>query len=329
MIELSRGHPHTGSRCLHPHTVIKPRHSPPPRPPLAYHYPGEWCCAPTISHWKSPVAGLDGRPPSPPGSFGTPSGCTRPSTGACSYCRAYGADTRRHPGGGGLQSSGLGARRSLGRAAPRTAEVATVFSERCRTPGLASASAEPLAAEVVGTGAPPATPRGTERVGPTHQPDRRWGFRATCGRSSSRSRPDRGAAMHERGGGGVTGSSATSPGALSLSSTALHSQAVNRWSRPPPRAPVMRIRRSTSATTPEEKFEAIRPLLRTLPVWVARIRPEPIASMIVCSRATTLRLRAAEMERVRHELPGQRPALLRLAVWDACRAGCRFPNYLG
>ena len=78
---------------------------------------------------------------------------------------------------------------------------------------------------------------------------------------------------------------------------------------------------------PREKFEAIGRLLgERCRVWLARVEGRPAGAMVVIRGANAYDFRAAMDE----ELAKYRTSdlLLRLAIEDACQAGCRY-YYLG
>jgi len=101
---------------------------------------------------------------------------------------------------------------------------------------------------------------------------------------------------------------------------------VSRWSRlqHEPRWMAMRRHRHND---PLEKFEAIAHCLgERCQVWVARIGAKPIASMIVLQGNNAYDFRAAMDED--YTRCRANDLLLRLAVCDACKAGCR-SYYMG
>ena len=107
---------------------------------------------------------------------------------------------------------------------------------------------------------------------------------------------------------------------------ALHSQAVSRWSRLQHEPHWMAMRRHRR-NDPLEKFEAIaRCLGERCQVWVARIGAKPIASMIVLQGNNAYDFRAAMDEDSTSYRAND--LLLRLAVCEACTAGCR-SYYMG
>src|SRR5882762_5859114 len=203
---------------------------------------------------------------------------------------------------------------------PTTAEVATVFSELAGRRVLTQRLwPNPLAAESWAEGAPERA-RGTERV--AHLIDLQGGFDHVW--SKLFEKPSRRGARHaEREGVTVE---CDNTGRLIPEFSALHSQAVERWSRLQHEPQWMAMRRH-QRSDPREKFEAIAKCLgERCQVWVARIERKPIASMIVLQGNNAYDFRAAMDEDARCYRAND--LLLRLAVRDACRAGCRY-YYMG
>jgi hypothetical protein len=232
---------------------------------------------------------------------------------------------RRRPSVGALSIEasnppGWGVGGLLAPGGPTTAEVATVFSELAGRRVLTQRLwPNPLTAASWATAAP-AQARATERV--AHLIDLEGGFDhvwSTLFQKSSR----RGARHAERE--GVTVECDTT-GRLIPEFHALHSRAVSRWSRLQHEPQWMAMRRHRH-NDPLEKFEAIAHCLgERCQVWVARIGAKPIASMIVLQGNNAYDFRAAMDEDCRRYRAND--LLLRLAVCDACEAGCR-SYYLG
>ena len=232
---------------------------------------------------------------------------------------------RRRPSVGALSVEasnppGWGVGGLLAPGGPTTAEVATVFSELAARRVVAQRLwPNPLTAASWATAAP-VQARATERV--AHLINLEGGFDYVWSKLFHKS-SRRGARHAERE--GVTVECDTT-GRLISEFHALHSQAVSRWSRlqHEPRWMAMRRHRHND---PLEKFEAIAHCLgQRCQVWVARIGAKPIASMIVLQGNNAYDFRAAmDEDSTRYRA---NDLLLRLAVCDACRAGCR-SYYMG
>ena len=232
---------------------------------------------------------------------------------------------RRRPSVGGLSVEasnppGWGVGGLLAPGGPTTSEVVTVFSELAGRRVLTQRLwPNPLTAAAWATAAP-VQARATERV--AHLINLEGGFDhvwSNLFQKSSR----RGARHAERE--GVTVECDTT-GRLIPEFYALHSQAVSRWSRlqHEPRWMAMRRHRHDD---PLEKFEAIARCLRErCQVWVARVGAKPIASMIVLQGNNAYDFRAAMDEDATSYRAND--LLLRFAVCEACRAGCR-SYYMG
>lgn len=103
-------------------------------------------------------------------------------------------------------------------------------------------------------------------------------------------------------------------------------QAVVRWARLQHEPYWLALRRLRHRD-PREKFEAIGRLLgERCRVWLARVEGRPAAALVVIQGANAYDFRGAMDE----ELAKYRPndLLYRLAIEDACKAGCRY-YYMG
>jgi hypothetical protein len=202
----------------------------------------------------------------------------------------------------------------------RAAEVATVFGELAARRVLTQRLwPNPLAAESWAVGAP-VQAKATERV--AHLIDLQGGFDHVWSKLFQKS-SRRGARHAEREGVTVE---CDNNGRLIPEFYDLHTQAVSRWSRLQHEPHWMAMRRH-ERNDPRKKFDAIaRCLGERCQVWVARIGGKAIASMIVLQGNNAYDFRAAMDEDYRSYRAND--LLLRLAVWDACRAGCRY-YYMG
>ncbi|MEA2503808.1 MAG: hypothetical protein QOG36_851, partial [Actinomycetota bacterium] len=203
---------------------------------------------------------------------------------------------------------------------PTPAEVATVFSELARRPVLTQRLLpNPLAATSWAEGAP-VKAKATERV--AHLIDLGGGFDHVWSKLVQKS-SRRGARHAEREGVTVE---CDNTGRLIPEFYGLHCQAVNRWSHLQHEPEWMALRRHRH-NDPPEKFDAIAHCLgERCQVWVARIGRTPIASMIVLQGNNAYDFRAAMNEDYTSYRAND--LLLRLAISDACSAGCGF-YYLG
>jgi Acetyltransferase (GNAT) domain len=203
---------------------------------------------------------------------------------------------------------------------PTPAEVATVFSELAARRVLTQRLwPNPLAAAAWEAGAP-VKAKATERV--AHLIDLGGGFDHVWSKLAQKS-SRRGARHAEREGVTVE---CDNTGRLIPEFYGLHCQAVNRWSHLQHEPEWMALRRHRR-NDPPEKFDAIAHCLgERCQVWVARIGRTPIASMIVLQGNNAYDFRAAMNEDYTSYRAND--LLLRLAISDACRAGCGF-YYLG
>ncbi len=232
---------------------------------------------------------------------------------------------RRRPSLGALSIEasnppGWGVGGLLAPGGPTTAEIATVFSELAGRRVLTQRLwPNPLTAASWATAAP-VQARATQRV--AHLINLEGGFDHVWSKLFQKS-SRRGARHAEREGVTVE---CDITGRLIPEFHALHSQAVSRWSRlqHEPRWMAMRRHRHND---PLEKFEAIAHCLgERCQVWVARIGAKPIASMIVLQGNNAYDFRAAMDEDCTRYRAND--LLLRHAVCDACKAGCR-SYYMG
>jgi len=231
---------------------------------------------------------------------------------------------RRHTGGAlAVEASnppGWGVGGLLAAGGPTLAEVATIFSELGARRVLSQRIwPNPLLAQSWAAGMP-ARARFTGRV--AHLVNLEGGFDHVWSdlfQSSSR----RGARRAERE--GVTVECDTT-GRLVPEFYRLLSGAVDRWSRlqhEPRWLAAHRHRRND----PQEKFDAIAAALGDrCQVWVARVAGTAIASMIVLRGNNAYDFRAAMDEEYTSYRAND--LLLRLAIEDACTAGCR-SYYMG
>jgi hypothetical protein len=231
---------------------------------------------------------------------------------------------RRHTAGAlSVEASnppGWGVGGLLAAGGPTASEVATVFAELGERRILTQRIwPNPLMAQSWAVGAPLKV-KATGRV--AHLIDLDGGFDHVWGslfHSSSR----RGARRAERE--GVTVECDTT-GRLIPEFYSLLSQAVGRWSRLQHEPAWMAMRRHRRYD-PGEKFDAIAQALgERCQVWTARTGRRAIASMIVLQGNNAYDFRAAMDEEYTSYRAND--LLLRLAIENACKAGCRY-YYMG
>jgi CelD/BcsL family acetyltransferase involved in cellulose biosynthesis len=215
-----------------------------------------------------------------------------------------------HCGVGGLLAAG----------GANSAEIAAVFGELSRRRVLGqSLYPNPLLASAWAAGAPGRAIAIPRRA---HILDLDGGFeRVWSSRFSSSTRT--GVRKAEREGVGVE---CDTSGRLVPDFYKLLEREVPRWARIQ-HEPVWLARRRLEHRDPLKKFEAIaRALGRRCRVWLARVDGRPAAAFVFLLGANAYGYRAAMDEELRRHHAND--LLVRLAIEDACAAGCRY-YYMG